>query len=58
MIRRRTFIKSVSMVAIGSSGSAISVGVSEAQQVPNSSGTEPSQAQSARGRLRLPPPHL
>jgi D-galactarolactone isomerase len=40
MIARRTFIKSVSMVAITSTGSAISVGVGQAQQVPNSSGTE------------------
>ena len=38
MIARRTFIKSVSM---GYSGLAISAGISQAQQVPNSSGTEP-----------------
>ncbi len=39
MIGRRTLIKSASIAAMGASGLAISVGVNEAQQVPNSSGT-------------------
>ncbi len=49
MIARRTFIKSVSMVALGSGGSAISVGVSEAQQVPNSSGIKPARLKAPAG---------
>jgi predicted TIM-barrel fold metal-dependent hydrolase len=47
MIARRTFIKSASAVAIASSAGEISVGVSEAQQVPNSSGSE-------RSKLKAP----
>ena len=47
MIRRRTFIKSASAVAIASSAGEISVGVSDAQQVPNSSGNE-------RAKLKAP----
>jgi predicted TIM-barrel fold metal-dependent hydrolase len=49
MIARRTFIKSVSMMAIGSSGSVISIGVSQAQQVPNSSGTQPAKLKAPAG---------
>ena len=37
------------MVAIASAGSAISVGVSQAQQVPNSSGTEPPRLKAPAG---------
>src|SRR4051794_26721631 len=48
MIARRTFIKSASMVAIGSSGRGIAVGVGQAEQVPNSSGAE-------AARLKAPP---
>jgi len=49
MIARRTFIKSVSIMAIGASGSAISVGVGQAQQVPNSSGSEPAKLKAPAG---------
>src|ERR1035437_8847842 len=49
MIARRTFIKGVSMVTMGSGGSAISVGVSEAQQVPNSSGIKPARLKAPVG---------
>src|ERR1700680_3136274 len=49
MTSRRTFIQRVSMVAIGSAGSAISVGVSQAQQVPNSSGSEPAKLKAPAG---------
>src|SRR5437764_5465685 len=47
MIARRTFIKSASAVAIASSAGEISVGVSQAQQVPNSTGSE-------RAKLKAP----
>jgi hypothetical protein len=50
MIARRTFLKSASVAAV-------SMGVSEAQQVPNSSGNEPAKL-SARWCLRLPLSHL
>jgi predicted TIM-barrel fold metal-dependent hydrolase len=49
MIARRTFIKSVSMAVLASSGSALSVGVSQAQQVPNSSGAEPARLKAPAG---------
>src|ERR1700680_3604286 len=49
MTSRRTFIQRVWMVAIGSAGSAISVGVARAQQVPNSSGSEPSKLKAPAG---------
>jgi D-galactarolactone isomerase len=49
MIARRTFIKTVSIMAIGASGSAISVGVGQAQQVPNSSGSEPAKLKAPAG---------
>jgi D-galactarolactone isomerase len=65
MIARRTFIKSVSIMAIGAGGSAISVGVGQAQQVPNSSGSEPAKLKAPAGAcdchhhiydaLRFPP---
>jgi D-galactarolactone isomerase len=41
MIGRRTLIKGASMAAMAAATSGISVRVSEAQQVPNSTGTEP-----------------
>jgi D-galactarolactone isomerase len=41
MIERRTLIKGASMVAMAAATSGVSVRSSEAQQVPNSSGTEP-----------------
>ena len=41
MIGRRTFIKGASMAAITATTSGIHVGQSQAQQVPNSAGTEP-----------------
>ena len=41
MIARRTFIKSASMLALAASTPRLYVGESFAQQVPNSSGTEP-----------------
>ena len=41
MIARRALIKGASVAAMAAASSGISVGVSEAQQVPNSSGTEP-----------------
>ena len=49
MIARRTFIKRVSMAALAAGGSAISVGVSQAQQVPNSSGAEPARLKAPAG---------
>lgn len=49
MIARRTFIKSISMAAIGAAGLAISIGVSRAQQVPNSSGSEPATLKAPAG---------
>jgi predicted TIM-barrel fold metal-dependent hydrolase len=48
MIARRTFIKRASILALAASTSRMSVGDSFAQQVPNSSGTEPA-------RLKAPP---
>jgi D-galactarolactone isomerase len=49
MIARRTFIKSASVVAIASTAADISVGVSEAQQVPNSSGSGPAKLKAPAG---------
>lgn len=49
MIGRRTFVKSASMMAIASAASTISVGVSDAQQVPNSSGAEPAKLKAPVG---------
>jgi predicted TIM-barrel fold metal-dependent hydrolase len=49
MIARRTFIKSISMAAVGPAGPAISIGVSQAQQVPNSSGSEPASLKAPAG---------
>ena len=49
MIACCTFIKSISMAAIGSAGPAISIGVSQAQQVPNSSGSEPATLKAPAG---------
>ena len=49
MIARRTFIKAVSAAAIASTGSELSVGVSEAQQVPNSAGSEPAKLKAPAG---------
>ena len=37
------------MAAIGSAGPAISIGVSQAQQVPNSSGSEPATLKAPAG---------
>jgi predicted TIM-barrel fold metal-dependent hydrolase len=48
MIARRTFIRRASMLALAASTSRLSVRDSFAQQVPNSSGTEPA-------RLKAPP---
>ena len=48
MIARRTFIKRASILALAASTSRMSVRDSFAQQVPNSSGTEPA-------RLKAPP---
>ena len=48
MIARRTFIKRASILALAASTSRLSVRDSFAQQVPNSSGTEPA-------RLKAPP---
>ncbi len=49
MIGRRTFVKSASMMAIASTATKISVGVSHAQQVPNSSGAEPAKLKAPAG---------
>jgi len=49
MVARRTFLKRGSIIAIGYSGWAISLGVSQAQQVPNSSGTEPAKLKAPAG---------
>jgi len=48
MIARRTFIKGASMLALAASTSRMSVRESFAQQVPNSTGTEPA-------KLKAPP---
>src|SRR5438309_557461 len=48
MIARRAFIQGVSMAAITAAASGLSVRQSHAQQVPNSSGTEPP-------KLKAPP---
>src|SRR5438093_13680837 len=47
MIARRTFIKRASL-AIASAAPGIFVGVSQAQQVPNSSGSEPAKLRPPR----------
>jgi len=49
MIARRTFLKTASAAAIASACSGLSVGVSEAQQVPNSSGSEPAKLKAPAG---------
>ena len=49
MIARRKFIKSASMMAIASAAPRIFVGVSEAQQVPNSTGSEPAKLKAPAG---------
>ena len=48
MIARRTFLKRASMLAVAASASPLYVQNSSAQQVPNSSGTEPA-------KLKAPP---
>jgi len=48
MIARRTFLKRASLLAVAASASPLSVRDSFAQQVPNSSGTEPA-------KLKAPP---
>ena len=48
MIARRTFIKRASMLAVAASASPLYVRDSVAQQVPNSSGTEPASIRDAR----------
>ncbi len=52
MIARRTFMKRDSMA---SGGFAIIPGTGCAQQVPNSSGTEPAKLKTPGRRMRLPP---
>ena len=47
MIVRRTFIKSASVAIASTAG--ISIGVSQAQQVPNSSGSEPAKLKAPAG---------
>ena len=49
MIARRTFIKGASMAAIVATTSGASIGESLAQQVPNSSGTEPAKVKAPAG---------
>ena len=48
MIARRTFIERASL-AIASAAPGIFVGVSQAQQVPNSSGSEPAKLKASAG---------
>jgi D-galactarolactone isomerase len=66
MIRRRTLIKGASMAAMAAAISGVSVCVSKAQQVPNSSGAEPAKLKAPAGACdchhhiydaaRFPPP--
>jgi len=49
MLARRTFLKTASAAAIAAAGSPLYVGVSEAQQVPNSSGSEPAKLKAPAG---------
>ena len=49
MIARRTLIKGASLVALGAATSAISLREAPAQQVPNSSGTEPAKVKAPPG---------
>ena len=48
MIARRTFLKRASAAAVASAASGFSVGVSQAQQVPNSAGSEPAKLKAPR----------
>src|SRR5579863_2761053 len=67
MIGRRSLIKGASMAAMAAAVSGVAVRVSEAQQVPNSSGTEPAKLKAPAGACdchhhiydaaRFPPPH-
>src|SRR6202035_257023 len=66
MIGRRSLIKGASMAAMAAAISGVSVRVSEAQQVPNSSGAEPAKLKAPAGACdchhhiydaaRFPPP--
>src|SRR5579862_8349600 len=49
MIGRRSLIKGASMAAMAAAVSGVSVRVSEAQQVPNSSGSEPAKLKAPAG---------
>jgi predicted TIM-barrel fold metal-dependent hydrolase len=49
MIARRRFIQSASMMAIASATPGIFTGVSQAQQIPNSSGSEPAKLKAPAG---------
>jgi predicted TIM-barrel fold metal-dependent hydrolase len=49
MIARRTFIKGASLAAIAATTSGASIGESLAQQVPNSSGTDPAKVKAPPG---------
>jgi hypothetical protein len=49
MIARRTFVKTACVAAITSATSRLSVGVGQAQQVPNSSGTESAKLKAPAG---------
>ncbi len=49
MIARRTFLKRASAAAVASATSGLSVGVSQAQQVPNSAGSEPAKLKAPAG---------
>jgi predicted TIM-barrel fold metal-dependent hydrolase len=49
MIGRRTFVKSASLAAIASAAPGIFEGVSQAQRVPNSSGTAPAKLKASPG---------
>src|SRR5947209_20226058 len=66
MIARRSFIKGASMLALAASTAGVSVRSSLAQQVPNSSGSEPAKLKAPAGACdchhhiydaaRFPPP--
>src|SRR5207302_4978397 len=49
MIARRTFVKGVSLAALAATTSRISIREGLAQQVPNSSGTEPAKIKAPPG---------
>ena len=49
MIARRTFVKGASLAALAATTSRLSVRESLAQQVPNSSGTEPAKVKAPPG---------